>query len=575
MWSPRRRTWAVFRLAWSYWRDARQIARNKRITDVALRNQKEREIYRAGGERFRVEALRLGGLIIKVGQFLSARTDVLPLDFTRELQALQDRVPAASFSEISAMMDTAYGKPWTSVFSEFEPEPLAAASLGQVHRARLADSGRWVAVKVQRPGIDQLAAVDLRALGTVMRVISRWTKVGRRINAERLFAEFRSLVGEELDYLHEQENLQEFHRNFASDAQIRVPEPCPEYTRTQVLVMELVEGAKLTDPVQLAEYGADPRALAKLLIAAYLKQIITDGLVQIDPHPGNFFADADGRLVLLDFGMCARIPAQHMPYAGQMIRAVLNKDARLVVEAMAGLGFIRPEADVRLLVRSMAVLLQQLGGVALESGPQLDQAVADFQEFLYQEPLEFPAEYMFLGRAIGMLFGLVSGLDSDIEWLQILQQEALPLISAQAAKNPRWMDRLFEMAGSVLGSGPQAVLQMGTARVVEEIQRVAQLPARMDRVLDRIEDRGLPTDPTWGPMLRRMDVLNAEIRLLTHSVLLAASLILWTMAIVGPLEQWLLAAATGILALLWIRAALSLRWKVRRGLGPRLHSHRP
>ncbi len=563
-----RRTWAVFALAWSFWQDARKIARAKRRQDPERAAAYERAIYQAGGARFRREAFRLGGLIIKVGQFLSARTDVLPLEFTRELAALQDQVPEAPFVQIAQVLEEAYGTHWTDVFGEFEQTSLAAASLGQVHRARLSTPGDWVAVKVQRPGILDLAEVDLAALGQIMRVISRWTTVGRRIDAERLFEEFRDLVGQELDYLHEQANLEAFGQRFAGVTEVRVPKAYPDYTRPKVLVMELIDGVRLTDLEGRMAWGLDPKRLARTLVTTYFKQIIVDGFVQIDPHPGNFLADHEGRLVLLDFGMCGRIPANQMPYASQLIQAVLAKDARLVVEAMAGLGFIRPEADVRLLVRSMKVLLQQVGGVALETGPVLDQAVADFQDFLYQEPLEFPAEYMFLGRAIGMLFSLVNQLDQTVDWLQLIRKEALPMINAQGDDRSGWQRRIGEWIGGVLGPEAETVTHAIVGRVAEELGRMGRLPASLERVLNQLEESGLRTEPTWTPILRRVDILNQEVRVLVDTIFLGGVLTGWFLSAHGPMRLWWLAASI-VASVVWLRAGLGLLRVKRRALRPR------
>ncbi len=556
--SARARTLSVFRLAGSFWRDARKIARIQRRLPPSAAAAEVRSIYRQGGRRFRQEALKLGGLLIKVGQFLSARTDVLPLEFTRELAALQDQVPSAPFADVRQVVEAAYDAPMSAIFAEFHEQPLAAASLGQVHRARLSGSDEWVAVKVQRPGIEVLAAVDLRALGWIMRVLTRWTTVGRRVDAYRLFEEFRNLVGQELDYLHEQANLQEFWNNFQSRPGIRVPQPRPHATRRRVLVMELVEGVKLTDREALLGWNLEPRILSQRLVTAYLQQIIVDGLVQIDPHPGNFLADREGRLVLLDFGMCSRIPPAHIPYASKLIQGILARNPGWIVQALSGLGFIRPEADASLFVRSLRALLQQMHGVALQPGPALDQAVSDFQEFLYQEPLMFPAEYMFLGRAIGMLFGLANQMDSDVDWLSLITQQALPMMASAQQTSLGWSRRLGRVAQALAGDEVAASLSLGANRILEWIDLWGRLPSELDRVLQAAEDHGLTTRPAWTPILRRLEGIRAEVRLLTYSVLLAGSVVAWEISSSrrDVLIHGLFLGTSLVLVLLWILAAV-------------------
>lgn len=559
-----RRTAAVFRLALSYWRDSRTIARLRRGFEGRGLAPGEAEVYAAGGLRFRREAVRLGGLIIKVGQFLSARTDVLPVEFTRELAALQDEVPAAPFEGIRETVERAYGAPIGEVFAEFGPTPLAAASLGQVHRAVLRSGDRPVAIKVARPGIRELAATDLAALGTIMRVLTRFTRVGRRVDALGLYREFESLVGEELDYLHEQENLIAFGRAFAGRTGVKVPEAFSEWTRPSVLVMELVEGAKLTDAERIRNWGLDPADLARRLVEVYLQQIVVDGRVQIDPHPGNFFADREGRLVLLDFGMCAEIPRRELPYAAQLVEGILRQDARAVAEAIRGLGFLRAEADLTLLVRSLEVLLTQIGGTPLDPGPDLDRAVRDFQDFLYQEPLRFPAKYLFLGRAIGMLFGLVSQLAPDLDWVDLLKSRALPLIDQVLRAETGWQRAAGEWAARLFGPEAGVVVSRIAREAGEVWARQRRIPQTLDRVLLAAEQGELTVRPEMSALLRRVDRLNAELSRLGITLAVGVVVVLWAFHRFGEVGRVLLPLLAIVGAVLWIRATLRIGRTQRR-----------
>ncbi len=504
-----RRTAAIFRLALSFWGDARAIARAKRRLSAEDAKKAESRIYATGGARFRREAIRLGGLIIKVGQFLSARTDVLPLEFTRQLQTLQDQVPPAPFGDIQETLKATYGANWSRVFLEFSPEPVAAASLGQVHRAVLAETETVVAVKVRRPGIEELAAVDLNALGSIMKVLRRWTKPGRRLDTVRLFEEFRDMVRRELDYRQELKSLEQFAENFREDKAIRVPLAYPEFSHETVLVMEFVAGLKLTDRSALVKAGLEPKALARTLVNAFLKQIISDGLVQIDPHPGNFFAALDGKVIFLDFGMMGHIPAEHLGFAARFLEGFLTKDARRVVEAIDGLGFLAPHAQKPLLQRAVAVMLERSAGTPVSPGPQLDRAVKDFQDFLYEEPLLFPAQYMFLGRAIGMLFGLVSALDIDLDWMQLLRQEALPLLNQRRRETgAAWLAKIREGISDWLGPEVGAAFDTVGQRVSDVVGVLQRVPVNLDRVLSTAEAGSLVTRPELSSVARRLDRLG-------------------------------------------------------------------
>ena len=502
-----RRSGAIFSLAFSYWRDSRKIAAARAHLSEAEAALRENEILVEGGVRFRKTALRLGGLIIKVGQFLSARADVLPLAFTRELAQLQDQVPEAPWAEVRELMAAEWGDRLDSQFSHIEGRALAAASLGQVHHAVLRD-GREVAIKVQRPGIQQLAAIDLRALGMVMRVVDRTTKVGRRINTSRLFEEFRGLVERELDYRQETAYLAQFRQNFRGDAHVVIPDVMPEFTGRKVFVMEYRPGCKLTDVEGLARLGLNPAHLAALLVRTYLKQIAMDGLVQIDPHAGNFFADSEGRLILLDFGMVARLPAQDLKGLITLIQGLLTKNVDLVLAAIESLGFVRPTASKRLLRRSIAFLVDRLSGVGLEAGPRMDRAVEDFQDFLYEEPLELPARYMFLGRAIGMLFGLVSQLQPDFDWIIFLRKEALPLFQARK-DSPPWVKTVGNWAESLSGTELGATLETVLGAGWSQLADGAQLPGQLRRVLTALEAGELATVPELTGLMRKVDRLSA------------------------------------------------------------------
>ncbi|MCL5115974.1 MAG: AarF/UbiB family protein [Firmicutes bacterium] len=555
------RTLAIFRLALSFWGDSRRINRARRRDSEALFRQHEEEIYRQGAVRFRETALSLGGLIIKVGQFLSARTDLLPLAFTRELAALQDQVPPAPWEAVKELMEEAWGKPLDALFTSIEMDPVAAASLGQVHRATLPD-GTAVAVKVQRPDIVDLAQIDLSALGIIMRVLERYTRAGRRINAHRLFEEFSTLVGQELDYRQEEAHLRRFAENFSQDPNVRVPRSWPDMTRERVFVMEYVSGGKLTDRNLLQEWGLNPGHLGDLLIEAYLKQIALYGFVQIDPHPGNFFADPEGRIIFLDFGMMADIPERELASVAGLVQAVLTRDATGVVNAVDQLGFIRSGASLRLLQKAVDVMLDQFSGTPLSPGPQLDRAVADFQDFLYEEPLEFPARYMFLGRAIGMLFGLVSTLNPGIDWMAVLKNRALPILEErERGRGPSWADQAAGLVGRLLGENAGRTVGTVASLGWREAQNWVKVPGQLRRVLSLLETGDLATQPEMTGVMRRLDRLGdlGEARL--HALwamlaLLAAA----AMHIAWPRAEWAAWVAAIVAGLLLVRSW----WDARR-----------
>lgn len=525
------RTLAIFRLALSYWGDYRAIQRAERTLSKDAASRAVDAIYQQGGIRFRNEALRLQGLIIKVGQFLSARTDVLPLTFTKELQQLQDQVPAASFDAVRGVIESAFQKPLNEIFYDFEPQPVAAASLGQVHRARLAHGGEIVAVKVQRPQIRELAKTDLRALSRIMAILKRWTKAGRRLDTVRLFEEFRESIYRELDYVQEQDHLLHFQRDFADWPSVQVPQVYEQYTHSTVLVMEFVEGIKLTEVEELNASGLRPQELASVLVESYLKQIVLDGFVQIDPHPGNFLAGMDGRLIFLDFGMMATIPPDHVDVFGRLVEFGLARNAQGVVDSMIALGFVRPSANVEVLGRAVSFMLDRIAGVPLQEGAALTGLVRDFQDFLYEEPLQFPAQYMFLGRAIGMLFGLVAVLDPDLDWMALLKEKALPMINERRVVwDNRYYQMLRDQVGNLFGAAGKMVWDKAADKVKIWGQIGWRLPEELDQALVKITHGSIATRPEMTPVLRRLDKIA------------------WQLSIVAA---WILAGFSSLLAVFW------------------------
>jgi predicted unusual protein kinase regulating ubiquinone biosynthesis (AarF/ABC1/UbiB family) len=275
--------------------------------------------------QFRALAIRMGGVMIKVGQFLSARADVLPPEITEELSGLQDEVPAEDFEAIRKLAEAELGGILEEQFEHFESEPLAAASLGQVHRARLRaeveglemQGFRDVVVKIQRPFIDQLIEVDFSALHRVAGWLMRYKPISRRVDVRALISELESTVYREIDYLAEGENAETFKRNFAESKRIHVPRVVWSRTTKRVLTLENVYAIKITDYDAITAAGIDRGQVARILFKTYLKQIFEDGLFHADPHPGNLFVtpgpvtedgEVSWQLTFVDFGMVGNVP---------------------------------------------------------------------------------------------------------------------------------------------------------------------------------------------------------------------------------------------------------------------------
>ncbi|MDQ1397387.1 MAG: ubiquinone biosynthesis protein, partial [Acidimicrobiaceae bacterium] len=279
---------------------------------------------------------RLGPTFIKLGQLLSTRADLLPPAYTAALARLQDSVEPFPFSQVEEIVTHELGVKLSSVFPSFEVEPLASASLGQVHRAELRD-GRSVAVKVQRPGIRDRIVEDMEALGEIADFLDAHTEAGRRFGFADLLDQFRHSLMGELDYRREAANLTTMGNIVARYDRIVVPSPVDDLTTTRVLTMDLVKGRKITKLGPLAQMEMDGRLLAEQLFQAYLDQILVEGFFHADPHPGNVFLTDDHHLALLDLGMVARVPA-----------AMRNSLVRLLLAVSDGRGEDVADVAVRM-----------------------------------------------------------------------------------------------------------------------------------------------------------------------------------------------------------------------------------
>ena len=279
----------------------------------------------------------LGPTFIKLGQLLSTRADLLPPPVLAALSRLQDNVEPFSFAEVERVVESELHVRISKAFAEFESIPIAAASLGQVHRARLRN-GRRVAVKVQRPGIREQISEDLEAFTSLARFLDSRSDFGGHYEFEKMVKEFGTTLADEIDYRQEAahlstigENLREFHR-------IVIPEPISDYTTERVLTMDYIRGSKVTSLSPVARIEIDGSALAEELFRAYLKQILIDGFFHADPHPGNVFVTDDGRLALIDLGMVARLPSSLQEGLLKLLVAIAEGHGEDAADRAAQLG---------------------------------------------------------------------------------------------------------------------------------------------------------------------------------------------------------------------------------------------
>jgi predicted unusual protein kinase regulating ubiquinone biosynthesis (AarF/ABC1/UbiB family) len=375
---------------------------------------------------FRHTALELGVLMIKLGQFLSTRVDLLPEQALAVLASLQDEVPAEPFSHVEAVISEELGKPVELLFSHFECEATAAASLGQVHRAVLASSDEEVAVKVQRPHIEHLVRMDLRSLKFVVRVISRFVDTGTVIDLKGVYREFERTVYEEMDFISEAANCKRFQELFRDDPTIYIPAVYEAYTTRRVLVLEWINGLKINDYAALEAAGIDRLEVAHRTVQAYFHQFFDAGFFHADPHPGNIFVQRgtpeNGPIIaFVDFGMVGSFSSSMREALKKLLLSFLTRDAATMVQVLTQLGFIGTGAHSAALEHGLGRMLEQYYGMTLGEARELDILVVadEIGKLLYDQPFHIPAQFTFIGRAVSALVGLATGLAPEFNFIDV------------------------------------------------------------------------------------------------------------------------------------------------------------
>jgi len=353
----------------------------------------------------RESLISLGPTFIKIGQALGTRADLLPLEYVKELARLQDQVPPFPTAEAFAIIESELSRSLHECYPEIDSEPIAAASLGQVYRARLA-TGEEVAVKVQRPNLETSIAFDVAILYRLVKLTNRFfPKANENADWEGMLREFHATIFEEMDYVKEGRNADRFRYNFRTWRAIRVPKIFWSYTNTRVLTLEFIRGTKVVDLDGLKAHRISPVKVNRLLIRTYLKQLLEDGFFHADPHPGNLLVMDSGHLAFFDFGMVGRITPK---LQSQMIDAffhVIGRDVHGLGQDIINLNFLKPGVDpetVRPVVESLFThyLNLRLGEVNFK------ELTYDLAEVIYEYPFRLPANFTYIMRALMTLEGI-------------------------------------------------------------------------------------------------------------------------------------------------------------------------
>jgi predicted unusual protein kinase regulating ubiquinone biosynthesis (AarF/ABC1/UbiB family) len=415
-------------------------------------------------EELAADLERMGPIYIKLGQLLSTRNDLLPAEYVEALTRLQDTLHPFSFEEVEKIVQEELGVRLSKGFSFFEAEPLASASLGQVHQAVLRD-GRAVVVKIQRPGVRQQIAQDLEVLQEVAEFLDHHTNVGRHMHFQQVLDEFRHDLARELDYEQEAKNLHELSENLKEFESIIVPSPIADYTTGKVLTMDHIRGKKVTSLGPLGHIELDGVHLAEELFQAYLKQILVDGVFHADPHPGNVFVTDDHRIALIDLGMVGRISPVMQEKLLKLLLAVSEGNTDEAGDVALKIGTPSPDFDEQKFRRELTTVINDQQGAKLED-IQVGRAMMNFTHSASENGLEMPSELTMVSKTLLNLDIVGRTLDPKFDPNESIRRNASGIMRKRLLKSIS--------PGNLFNS------------VIETKEFVQEMPGRINRILDSL-----------------------------------------------------------------------------------------
>ncbi|QLG27693.1 AarF/ABC1/UbiB kinase family protein [Halorarum halophilum] len=442
--------------------------------------------------------LTLGPTFIKLGQILSTRPDVLPPEYIDVLSTLQDDVPPAPWPESREVLEAELG-PVEEVFDEFDVDPISGASLGQVYVATY--EGQRVAVKVRRPGIEDLVNADLRVIKWSLPVLSRFVGQGQAFSLENLAEEFDRTITQEMDYERERAMLEQIRDNFADEDRIVIPHTVGAASGPRVLTMEYRPGTKISDTAALDRAGIDRTELARTLQEAYLKMIIDDGTFHADPHPGNLSVTDDGRIIFYDFGMSGHVDPFVQDRIVDFYVSIANQDIDGILDALVAMGTLSPEADRAVMADVMELAIADVRGEDIEQY-RVQQVIEQVESTIYDFPLRLPQNMALVLRVATVVEGVCVTLDPNFDFIEV------------ATDYLREEGYLEETA--------ERLVRDAARQTRDTAEAIFTVPPKLDSVLDSVQREDLTVNVTLTDESRIIDRLAKR---LAYSILTAVGLL--------------------------------------------------
>lgn len=454
---------------------ARNLARLRHVTAVAARHGFGHWLVRIGLDRYaglvqrglvlaepdsevneltwehrvRLVLEALGPTFIKLGQVAATRPDLIPMSLIHELRKLQDRVGGFPFEQAKLVVEAELGMPLERAFASFDPVPIAAASIAQVHRARL-HTGEDVVVKVQRPQLDQIISADLELLSLVAQMLEDRVPEARQFRPKTMIDEFARNLRRETDFGNELQNLERYRKITNAFPELHLPITYPALSGRRILTMEFIDGCKVNDKAKLDEWGVSGEMIARVGTQLFITSIFEHGFFHADPHPGNFFIQRNGQIALIDFGSMGSIDGDTLDELLTFLVSLLLNDPEMLVNQFVDLGLVEDTVNTRALQGEVAEILQRYNGITLD---QLDIAVfiTEVFETVVRYNVQLPVELILIGKAISTMEGIAQDVYPAFNPLESVRPYLVQLYVRRVLDPKNYSKRIFRVLNDYWG----------------------------------------------------------------------------------------------------------------------------